>query len=70
MINKCTNTTLFKYGIGEKEEIMYFDKKWFNTEQKQNFGALYLDDMRKNNEDEEIEVRSLDSFEFDKVDFS
>jgi FkbM family methyltransferase len=68
MINKCINTTLYKYGVGEKEEIMYVDKKWFNTEQKQNFGALYLETKRNNDEDEEIIVKSLDSFNFDKVD--
>lgn len=69
MINKCMNTTIYRYGIGEKSETMYIDKKWMNTKVNNNFGALTLESDKKDIDDEEIEIKNLDSFKFDKVDF-
>jgi FkbM family methyltransferase len=67
MINNCFNTTVYPYGCGDKNEIMYADKRFLNTKISENFGAITLK-TDSSIDDEEIEIKSVDSFNFSKID--
>jgi FkbM family methyltransferase len=67
MMNDCFNTKIYSYGCGEKNENMFIDKKFLNTKRCENFGAIELK-KDYSDKDEEIEIKSIDSFEFPKID--
>jgi len=68
MMNDCYNTKIYSYGCSDKNENMYVDKRFLDTKIQENFGAIELKKESSNKDDEEIEIRSIDSFNFDKID--
>jgi len=64
LLNKCFNTKIYQYGVGEKKEVMYIEKRWKDTKVVNNFGAISLQASRKDEEDESIHIRPLDDPEF------
>lgn len=64
LLNRCFNTKVYQYGVGEKKEVMYIEKHWKNTKVENNFGAISLQASRKDEEDEHIDIRPLDDPEF------
>ena len=68
MNNNCFNTTIYPYGCGDKDENMYIEKRFFDTKKVENFGAITLQKESLDENDEKIEIRSIDSFNFPKID--
>lgn len=68
MINNCFNTKIYSYGCGDKNENMFVDKNFLNTKILTNFGAIQLKKEFSDN-DEEVKITSIDSFDFPKIDF-
>jgi len=69
ILNNCQNCTVYKNGCGDKNETMYIDKKWLTVPDKvENFGCVSLLSESSNEDDEKIEVISIDSLNLDKVD--
>lgn len=66
MMNDCLNTKIYSYGCGDKNENMFVDKRFLDTKKSENFGAIELKKKSDVN-DEEIEIRSIDSFDFPKI---
>jgi len=66
MMNDCFNTKIYSYGCGDKNENMFVDKRFLDTKSRNNFGAIELKKDNSDN-DEEIEIRSIDSFDFPNI---
>ena len=66
MMNDCFNTKIYSYGCGDKNENMFVDKRFLDTKSRNNFGAIELKKDNSEN-DEEIEIRSIDSFDFPNI---
>lgn len=69
IINKCKNTVLYKYGLGESKSDMYIESRWSQCEKKDNYGAVSLQQFSTSLEDECINILSLDDLELEKLDF-
>ena len=69
VINKCKNTVLYKYGLGEKKSEMYIESRWTQSQKKDNYGAVTLQQSSTSLEDECISILSLDDLELEKLDF-
>jgi FkbM family methyltransferase len=67
MLNRCFNTSVYKFGVGEKCDIMYIGKEWKNTKVVNNFGAISLQTKSSSEEDEHIDIRPVDEFLFKNI---
>lgn len=67
MLNRCFNTSIYRYGVGEKRDVMYIEKRWKDTKVLNNFGAISLQSEAKSEEDEHIDIRPLDEFSFENI---
>jgi len=69
ILNNCENCTIYKNGCGDKNESMYIDKKWLTVSDKvENFGCISLLSEPSNEEDEQIDVITIDSLNLGKID--
>lgn len=68
MINNCFNTQLYSYGCSDNDATMFIDERFKNTKQNENFGCIVLKNELINKNDEIIETRTIDSFNFPKID--
>ena len=68
MINNCTNTKIYCYGCGDKNENRFVNNEFLNTKVAANFGAIELKTESSSSNDEQVEIISIDSFDFSKID--
>ncbi len=72
MINRCSNTTIFKLGCSDKSTNMFIESKWNTTNKEENYGCVVLQQSPTGDNDEEINIVSLDEIftsEFNTKDF-
>ncbi len=67
MINKCSNTILYKLGCGDKKEERFIDQRWSETKKDDNYGCVMLHENGDENM-EKIQVVDIDSLNLE-VDF-
>ncbi len=60
LINKCSNTIIFKLGCSDNSNNMFIDQKWNKTNKEDNYGCITLQPTSTNENDEQIDIISLD----------
>jgi FkbM family methyltransferase len=68
IINKCSNTSVYKYGVGDHAHSMYIQSKWNESDKVDNYGCVVLQTNAANADDECISIITIDQLGLERCD--